>query len=316
MSRHDVAIIGGGPAGAALAAELAAAGRDVALIEREAAPRDKVCGEFLSPEAVAVLDRLGIDLAALGAVPIRGVGISRGSWRSERPLPYRAMSLSRRAPTSNAAAGGDQRGPRPARRFRARPRPRRRALARQPAGRGGHGARGRARDRQARPPRPSAAERPARRSRRLQDAFQARGRRPRGAFRPGRDRTFPARLWRTRTDRRRQGQPLLRDLASSSSGLGRRLGRGVRSRPRMLGAFRGAARGRDAAVRAPARHFAHSLWARPAHDRGPMAHRRPGRGDPVLRRRGRHLRAARRGARGPRDAGRETGGGVPGGARP
>jgi flavin-dependent dehydrogenase len=97
VSRHDVAIIGGGPAGAALAAELAAAGRDVALIEREAEPRDKVCGEFLSPEAVAMLDRLGIDLAALGAVPIRSVGISRGSWRNERPLPYRAMSLSRRA---------------------------------------------------------------------------------------------------------------------------------------------------------------------------------------------------------------------------
>lgn len=97
MSRHDVAIIGGGPAGAALAADLAAAGRDVALIEREAEPRDKVCGEFLSPEAVAMLDRLGIDLAALGAVPIRRVGISRGRWRNERPLPYRAMSLSRRA---------------------------------------------------------------------------------------------------------------------------------------------------------------------------------------------------------------------------
>lgn len=110
MSRHDLAIIGGGPAGAALAAELATAGRDVVVIEREDKPRDKVCGEFLSPEAVAMLDRLGVDLAALGAVPIRHVGISRGGWRSERPLPYRAMSLSRRildeALLRRAEAGG------------------------------------------------------------------------------------------------------------------------------------------------------------------------------------------------------------------
>ncbi|MGA0531986.1 NAD(P)/FAD-dependent oxidoreductase [Hansschlegelia sp. KR7-227] len=93
---HDVLIVGGGPAGAALATELARAGRDVVVVERELGPHDKVCGEFLSGEALDMLERLGIDVAALGAVPICAVGVSRGSWRTERPLPFRAMSLSRR----------------------------------------------------------------------------------------------------------------------------------------------------------------------------------------------------------------------------
>ena len=94
---HDTLIVGGGPAGSALAAELAGAGRDVVLIERERGPHHKVCGEFLSAPALAMLARLGLDVAALGAVPIGRIGVSRGRWRMERPLPFRAMSLSRRA---------------------------------------------------------------------------------------------------------------------------------------------------------------------------------------------------------------------------
>ncbi len=46
----DVAIIGGGLAGSALAVHLAKAGRRVAVFERDRFPRDKLCGEFLSPE--------------------------------------------------------------------------------------------------------------------------------------------------------------------------------------------------------------------------------------------------------------------------
>ena len=48
----DVAIIGAGPAGSTLAALLAARGVSVALIDRDAFPRDKLCGEFLSYDAL------------------------------------------------------------------------------------------------------------------------------------------------------------------------------------------------------------------------------------------------------------------------
>lgn len=69
--KADVAIIGGGVAGAAAACHLAAAGKSVVLFEKEGVPRHKVCGEFISAEAQAHLDILGIDHADLGAAPIR-----------------------------------------------------------------------------------------------------------------------------------------------------------------------------------------------------------------------------------------------------
>jgi flavin-dependent dehydrogenase len=62
--KFDVAIIGAGPAGSALATFLARRGRSVALIDRDAFPRDKLCGEFLSYDALPIIDALGIDLAA------------------------------------------------------------------------------------------------------------------------------------------------------------------------------------------------------------------------------------------------------------
>lgn len=58
----DVAIIGAGPGGSTLAALLAARGIDVALIDRDSFPRDKLCGEFLSYDALPIVERLGIDL--------------------------------------------------------------------------------------------------------------------------------------------------------------------------------------------------------------------------------------------------------------
>ncbi|HUJ16164.1 MAG TPA: FAD-dependent oxidoreductase, partial [Thermoanaerobaculia bacterium] len=48
----DVAIVGAGPAGSTLAALLAKRGASVALIDRDSFPRDKVCGEFLSYDAL------------------------------------------------------------------------------------------------------------------------------------------------------------------------------------------------------------------------------------------------------------------------
>lgn len=58
--KADVAIVGAGPAGSTLAALLARRGLDVALIDRDRFPRDKVCGEFLSFDALPILEHLGV----------------------------------------------------------------------------------------------------------------------------------------------------------------------------------------------------------------------------------------------------------------
>ncbi|MYM20688.1 FAD-binding protein [Brevibacterium sp. 5221] len=57
----DAVVVGAGPAGSTAAAHLAAAGLSVALLEKSAFPRDKVCGDALTPRAVRELQLLGID---------------------------------------------------------------------------------------------------------------------------------------------------------------------------------------------------------------------------------------------------------------
>jgi flavin-dependent dehydrogenase len=89
-------VIGGGPAGSMAGLRLAEAGRPVVLLEKERGPHPKVCGEFLSREAVEYLGQAGVDLAGLGAVPIDRVRLSAGGAMVEAPLGFRAMSLSRR----------------------------------------------------------------------------------------------------------------------------------------------------------------------------------------------------------------------------
>ena len=92
----EALIVGGGPAGASLAIRLATAGRPVRLLEREAGPHDKVCGEFLSFEAAAYLAALGLDIRSLGAVDVWEVEVLRGARRVRSSLPFAAFSLSRR----------------------------------------------------------------------------------------------------------------------------------------------------------------------------------------------------------------------------
>jgi menaquinone-9 beta-reductase len=76
-TRADVVIVGAGPAGAAAAILLAERGAGVILLDRAEFPRPKICGEYLSPEAARVLDRLGVlkDVDAAGAQPLAGMRI-------------------------------------------------------------------------------------------------------------------------------------------------------------------------------------------------------------------------------------------------
>ena len=57
---YDVVVVGGGPAGAATGYWLASAGHDVLLIERKTFPRDKTCGDGLTPRAVKQLADMGL----------------------------------------------------------------------------------------------------------------------------------------------------------------------------------------------------------------------------------------------------------------
>jgi flavin-dependent dehydrogenase len=69
----DAVVIGGGPAGSAAAIHLAAAGARVLLAEQEKFPREKLCGEFISPECLGHFARLGV-LAEMSAAGGAGIG--------------------------------------------------------------------------------------------------------------------------------------------------------------------------------------------------------------------------------------------------
>jgi geranylgeranyl reductase family protein len=87
----DVLVVGAGPAGSAAAAWAARHGLDVVLADAETFPRDKACGDGLTPRAIAELDRLGLDEW------VRKQGINRGlraaGFGQELLLPWPGGSL-------------------------------------------------------------------------------------------------------------------------------------------------------------------------------------------------------------------------------
>jgi flavin-dependent dehydrogenase len=111
----DAAIVGAGPAGSTLAALLARRGYSVALIDRDTFPRDKLCGEFLSYDAMPIIDALGLrdeldHHAAPEITHCRIVGRHR-NYEFDFPHPARGVSrmllddaLFRRAVTAGAHA--------------------------------------------------------------------------------------------------------------------------------------------------------------------------------------------------------------------
>ena len=73
-SEYEIAVVGAGPAGAALAAHMARAGKQVVLLDKDTFPRDKPCAECLSPVATPMLAELGVLDELLATRPARRPG--------------------------------------------------------------------------------------------------------------------------------------------------------------------------------------------------------------------------------------------------
>jgi menaquinone-9 beta-reductase len=98
----DVLVVGAGPGGSSLATFLARTGLSVTAVDRAGFPRDKACSEYMSPETVRILSRVGVveALERAGAAMPRGTAVTaaRGARlhgvfeRASRP-PFRPMGL-------------------------------------------------------------------------------------------------------------------------------------------------------------------------------------------------------------------------------
>lgn len=93
---YDIAIIGGGLAGLALAIQLARLGHAVIVFEKEQYPFHRVCGEYISLESWEFITGLGIDLAAMKVPIIKKLQVSAGNGKLlEQTLPLGGFGISR-----------------------------------------------------------------------------------------------------------------------------------------------------------------------------------------------------------------------------
>ena len=84
----DVIIVGAGPAGSTAAYHLATAGLDVLMLEKTSFPREKVCGDGLTPRAVKALTTMGLSVdASDGWLINKGLRIIGGGGRIELAWP-------------------------------------------------------------------------------------------------------------------------------------------------------------------------------------------------------------------------------------
>ena len=97
MTRCDVLVVGAGPAGSTAALALRRAGWSVTIVEKEAFPRRKVCGEFVSGPTWSLLRALGVEaqLAADAGPAVDRVGFYAREERIEAPMPARAEMAGR-----------------------------------------------------------------------------------------------------------------------------------------------------------------------------------------------------------------------------
>ena len=86
----DVLVVGAGPGGCTAAYFLARHGVDVALVEKASFPRDKVCGDGLTPRAVKLLAEMGVDMDDPGFVHVEGLRIYGRNASLELPWPVLA----------------------------------------------------------------------------------------------------------------------------------------------------------------------------------------------------------------------------------
>ena len=73
MMAGDILVVGGGPAGAAAAYWMSKDGHSVTLVERKSFPRDKTCGDGLTPRAILQLAEMGFDFSVPGFHRITGL---------------------------------------------------------------------------------------------------------------------------------------------------------------------------------------------------------------------------------------------------
>lgn len=95
MNHYDVIIVGGGPAGSSCATQLARAGIDVLVFDRERFPRDKICGDCINPDCWQYFELLDAAerVKGRGIQAIRNVHISLSSGKSVS-LPVSAHETS------------------------------------------------------------------------------------------------------------------------------------------------------------------------------------------------------------------------------
>ncbi|MGZ4569176.1 MAG: geranylgeranyl reductase family protein [Blastococcus sp.] len=117
--RADVVVVGAGPAGSSAAYWLAKAGLDVVVLEKARFPREKVCGDGLTPRGVKALEDMGIDTSpAAGWVRHKGLRVHGGGqvvevdWPTLNRWPGYSLVRSRRELDAMLAAHAETAGAR------------------------------------------------------------------------------------------------------------------------------------------------------------------------------------------------------------
>jgi len=112
--RADVVVVGAGPGGSATAAYLADHGVDVILLEKSSFPRDKICGDGLTPRATKELISLGVDTT--GWQRTKGLRIKGGGhtlqldWPQTETFPDYGMVRTRMQLDEELARHAERRG--------------------------------------------------------------------------------------------------------------------------------------------------------------------------------------------------------------